>query len=167
MLPCVPRPPRFSTAGPQLPCLAPCRLAWSDAMRITRCPTRSGFPSAWDWVSAESLLQDEIFGELISRGALRGEVESKPVPLSLTHLSASQEAKGEQRKTSKWHLEPTGTSVHAAARSRHGVALLSPSVQAGSSLRGPEKSGTVIITLWAGGGSPSKPAVLFFFLALS
>lgn len=25
-------------------------------MRITRCPTRSGFPSAWDRVSAESLL---------------------------------------------------------------------------------------------------------------
>lgn len=42
--------------GPQLPRLAPRGLPWSDATRITRCPTRSGFPSAWDRVSAESLL---------------------------------------------------------------------------------------------------------------
>lgn len=90
-------------------------------MRITRCPTRSGFPSAWDRVSAEPVLQDEIFGELISRGALRGEVEANRFLDPSPAVLRVERKKG--RKTWGWHLEATGTGGEESAVGWHCQAL--------------------------------------------
>lgn len=153
----VPHVQGFSAAEPQLPC------ACSSAAGTKCCPARSHLPATWCSVLA-ARLQDEIFGELISSGALRGEVESEPVFCKLRGKGSKEKAPNGTSSqdehlprvpgaTVGWHCVCCVSREHPRAASPFPSAHLSP-----------EKPRVMTITIWAGG--PCKPAALFFFPVL-